>query len=280
METIGSRDKQKIVLTTNLSKDRKYSTESESYAVPVPSLEFASLCLRNAFLLLPSGTASQPAPLFVMPGITQPVLPPSPGPAPSNPLKAECIVDLKNHILVTSAYVALCLGDYIIALEHANTLLEQPSLSNGHKLLAHLYAAESLILSDKITEALEHLKPDIVKDIAFNLPAEKGGKNEEKIKTNPPQSNIIHILFELCCFNWVFIAEWFPNTLTSAQAVLQYNIAVAKTIRGQLDQAGILLKQIWQQKSPTSKVPAHIIMLVIYIELQLGMSINFYYKQC
>lgn len=63
---------------------------------------------------------------------------------------------------------------------------------------------------------------------------------------------------------------WFPNTLSSAQAVLQYNIAVAKTIRGQLDQAAILLKQIWQQKSPTSKVPAHIIMLVIYIELQLG----------
>lgn len=110
------------------------STESESYAVPVPSLEFASLCLRNAFLLLPSlDTGTQPAPLFVLPGITQPVLPPTPGPAPSNPLNADGIAELKSHILVTSAYVSLCLGDYIIALENSRTLLEQPRLSDGYK---------------------------------------------------------------------------------------------------------------------------------------------------
>lgn len=51
---------------------------------------------------------------------------------------------------------------------------------------------------------------------------------------------------------------------------MQYNIAVCKTLKGQLDQAASLLKQIWQARGPNCKVPAHIIMLVLYIELQLG----------
>lgn len=49
-------------------------------------------------------------------------------------------------------------------------------------------------------------------------------------------------------------------------------MAVAKTIRGQLDQAAALLKQIWHARTAACKVSAHIIMLVLYIELQLGMS--------
>lgn len=65
------------------------------------------------------------------------------------------------------------------------------------------------------------------------------------------------------------ILEWFPTSLGSAHAVLQYNIAVAKTIRGQLDQASALLKQVWSMNK-SCRVPAHIIMLVIYIELKLG----------
>lgn len=68
------------------------------------------------------------------------------------------------------------------------------------------------------------------------------------------------------------IIEWFPTNLDSAHAVMQYNIAVCKTLRGQLDQAAALLKQIWQGRGPTCKVPALIIMLVLYIELQLGES--------
>lgn len=65
--------------------------------------------------------------------------------------------------------------------------------------------------------------------------------------------------------------EWFPNTLASCQVVMQYNMAVAKAIRGQLDQAAALLKQIWQARSASCRVPAHVIMLVLYIELQLGL---------
>ncbi|EFA06148.2 CCR4-NOT transcription complex subunit 10 isoform X1 [Tribolium castaneum] len=249
VNVIGSQDKQKVILTTNVSKDKKYSTESQSYAVPVPSLEFASLCLRNASTLLPSDTVSSPIPLFLIPGGIPPVPSCSPSPAPSSPLSPESVMSLRNSILAASAYVALCLGDYILALEHAENLLQQPRLSGAHKLLGHLYCAEALVLLDKISEALEHLNPENVKHINLELP--KGDENEEKrIKTSPP-------------------LKWFPHNLPTAIATMQYNFAVAKTIRGQLEDAIGLLKQIWQMSSKC-KVPGHIIMLLLYIELKLG----------
>ncbi|XP_044263264.1 CCR4-NOT transcription complex subunit 10 [Tribolium madens] len=249
VDVIGSKDKQKVVLTTNVSKDKKYSTESQSYAVPVPSLEFASLCLRNASTLLPSDTVSSPIPLFLIPGGIPPVSSCSPSPAPSSPLSPESVMSLRNSILAASAYVSLCLGDYILALEHAENLLQQPRLSGAHKLLGHLYCAEALVLLDKISEALEHLNPENVKHINLELP--KGDESEDRrIKTSPP-------------------LKWFPHNLPTAIATMQYNIAVAKTIRGQLDEAIALLKQIWQMSSKC-KVPGHIIMLLLYIELKLG----------
>lgn len=76
----------------------------------------------------------------------------------------------------------------------------------------------------------------------------------------------------------VFFSEWFPDSIVSAQAVMQYNLAVVKTLRGQLDQAAALLKQVWKTRSQTNPVPAHIIMLVLYIELKLGWFSKWYLK--
>lgn len=114
--------------------DISSSTETQSYAVPVATLEFASLCLRNALLLLPSETTSSPVPLLLLPGGVQPPPPPpSPGPAPSAPLSPYEVAGLKNSVLVSSAYVSLCLGDYVMTLGHAQTLLTQPKISGAHK---------------------------------------------------------------------------------------------------------------------------------------------------
>lgn len=110
-----------------------FSTESQSYAVPVATLEFASLCLKNSYLLLPSETANSPVPLLLIPGVTPPAPPPSPGPAPSSPLSPDGILSLKNAILAASAYVSLCLGDYILTLQHAQNLLNQPKISGVHR---------------------------------------------------------------------------------------------------------------------------------------------------
>lgn len=133
VECVGSKEMQKVILTTNMSKDKKYENTDTSYAVPLPTLEFASLCLRNAYLLLPSDTTSSPVPLLLIPGVTPPAPPPSPGPAPSNPLSAHEISKLRNAILIASAYVSLCLGDYILALEYARNALSQLKLSEGHR---------------------------------------------------------------------------------------------------------------------------------------------------
>lgn len=61
------------------------------------------------------------------------------------------------------------------------------------RLLANLYAAESLVLLDKITDALDYLNPENVKDISFELIDQIDDgvgfkKDENKIKTEPPLS--------------------------------------------------------------------------------------------
>ncbi|XP_066142548.1 CCR4-NOT transcription complex subunit 10 [Euwallacea fornicatus] len=251
-EVVGSGIHRKVVLAANLSKDKKYNFESISSAIPVPTLEFSVFCLRNAKLLLPADLTEAPLePLFLVPGVTPPAPPPSPTLAPSTPASGPEIQALKNTILAASAYVCLSMGDYITSLNFAKELLAQEKISGAHKLLGHLYAAECLVLSDQIPEAVNYLDPQNIKDIDLHFASEFTPGEDSVTKTNPPLS-------------------WFPNNLPTAHAIMQYNIAVAKTIRGQFEQAGQLLKQIWQQRSATCQVPAHIIMLVIYIELQLG----------
>lgn len=56
-------------------------------------------------------------------------------------------------------------------------------------MLAHLYAAEALVLSDRISDALDHLNPENVKDISLEVATDEGSSEEDQvIKTNPPAS--------------------------------------------------------------------------------------------
>lgn len=135
---VGTGTHRKIILTPQLSRDTKYNCEGQSFAIPVATVEFASLCLRNALLLLPD---SQPEELTALPmsdSTDVPTVTPSPGShyvyaAPSNPLGPHEVASLKCSVLAMSAYVALCLGDYIVALDHAQMLLVQPTLSGVHR---------------------------------------------------------------------------------------------------------------------------------------------------
>ena len=77
--------------------------------------------------------------------------------------------NLRCSALVASAYVSLCLGDYLIALEYAQELLQQSNLCGVHKMLGHLYAAEALVLTDRISDAIEHLNPDLVTELNVNM---------------------------------------------------------------------------------------------------------------
>lgn len=91
-------------------------------------------------------------------------------------------------MLTASAYIFLCLGDYILALEHAKALLSLNKLPGAYKMLGNLYAAESLISMDKINEALEYLKPENIQDLSTFIPiCEIQEKDKEKVEEIVPK---------------------------------------------------------------------------------------------
>nr|CAD7410395.1 unnamed protein product [Timema cristinae] len=234
---VGSGIHRKLILNPSLSNDNCYSCEGQSYAIPVATLEFASLCLRNALLLLPD----------VQPEETLPVVPPSDGgevpvvsaaprglyAAPSSPMEPHEVASLRCSVLADSAYVALCLGDSVVALGHAQNLLMQPKLSG---------------------DSIEHLNADLIKDLSLVLPP-SDTRDLERDKGEGEEHKPLK--------------GWFPHSLPTARAVLQYNLAVAFAIRGELEKAGDTLKQVWLSKNVSCDIPVHVIMLALYIELQL-----------
>lgn len=90
--------------------------------------------------------------------------------APSNLLSDSEVHALRLSALTSSSYVALCLGDFIMALEHAEAVLREPRVPGVQRTLAHLYAAEALLLLNQTSEAIEHLNPDYVLDLETSLP--------------------------------------------------------------------------------------------------------------
>ncbi|XP_012525698.3 CCR4-NOT transcription complex subunit 10 [Monomorium pharaonis] len=256
-EVMGSGIHKKIILPTSLSKDTKYHSEGLSYAIPQPTLEFGYLCLKNALFLL-SNNNEPNVPITAMAN--------SLSLTPGHNLGIQHVTltsrstaiesfNLKISVLAASAYVSLCLGDYIFSLEYAKTLLSFNKLPGAYKMLGNLYAAESLIFMDKISEALEYLKLENLQDLntfmSMSEIQEKDKEKAEEIMVKP-------------------VKAWYPTTLSTGIAVIHYNLAVAYAIRGELDKSGEILKQIWISKEPDCGIPIQVIMLALYIELQLG----------
>ncbi|KAK1119018.1 hypothetical protein K0M31_013790 [Melipona bicolor] len=260
-KVVGSGIYRKIILASSLSKDVKYHSEGFPFAIPQLTLEFASLCLKNALFLLPNNNeinipittiaSPQTVPLSLTAGHNL-------GAQHSTLISQTTNVEasnLKISVLAASAYVCLCLGDYVIALEHAKSLLSIDKLPGAYKMLGNLYAAESLIFMDKISEAIEYLKPENILDLNTSvLIPETQDKDKEKLDEVISKP----------------IKMWYPTTVPTGIAVLRYNLAVAYAIRGELDKSGETLKQVWMSKGPDCDVPIHVIMLALYIELQLG----------
>lgn len=111
----------------------------------------------------------------------------------------------------------------------------------SNRLLGHLYIAEAFILLDRIPEALEHLKPDYSN---YMLPNDQ--------ETQKPKRS------------------WKPDNSASTRAVFQYNLAVVLALKGDLQKAADLLKQVWLTKGPQCEIPVQMISLALYIELSLG----------
>ncbi|XP_070575337.1 CCR4-NOT transcription complex subunit 10-like [Ptychodera flava] len=273
---IGSVNHRKIILTPGIS-DNKYSSEGQSAAMPVATLDFASVCLRNALSLLSEQehSSSTPAPgtstrtsseseqtpaaetskLNIPAGELAP---------PGAPLKPHEVESLRCSVMANSAYVCLGLGDNVGALEHSLNLLKQPKLSGSHKFLGHMYAAEALVSLDKIADAVVHLSPDNVMDVSVTYPGSSdssidksgndlaGGESGSDMSETP-----------------VVVTRYFPSSIQYAKATLLFNLASAHCLRSESEKARRCLHQACLL-IPASEIPQQALLLGVYLELQNG----------
>uniref|UniRef100_A0A3P8ZH21 CCR4-NOT transcription complex subunit 10 n=1 Tax=Esox lucius TaxID=8010 RepID=A0A3P8ZH21_ESOLU len=269
---VGQGYHRKIILASQSTQNTVYS-DGQSAAIPVASMEFAAICLRNGLVLIPehpnqetkaengSKTPSQS-------GSTESGSENSDAcsgkgqegdkflsAAPSSPLRKQEVENLRCSILACSAYVALALGDNLMALNHAEKLLHQTKLSGSLKFLGHLYAAEALISLDRISKAIGHLNPENVTDVSLGV-----------LSSDQDQG-------DACCY-CVSIAGkqtplCYPSTVSSARAMMLFNLGSAYCLRSEYEKARKCLHQAASMVN-TKEIPPEAILLAVYLELQNG----------
>uniref|UniRef100_A0AAR2LGK0 CCR4-NOT transcription complex subunit 10 n=1 Tax=Pygocentrus nattereri TaxID=42514 RepID=A0AAR2LGK0_PYGNA len=267
---VGQGYHRKIVLASQSTQNTTYS-EGQSAAIPVASMEFAAICLRNALLLLPEHQQHESKPdngskSSSQSGSTESGSENSDAcsgkgqegdkfipAAPSSPLRKQEVENLRCCILACSAYVALALGDNLMALNHADKLLHQPKLSGSLKFLGHLYAAEALISLDRISDAIAHLNPENVTDVSLGVsPSEQDQGKHSHRHTSGKQT-------PLC----------YPSTVSSARAMMLFNLGSAYCLRSEYEKARKCLHQAASMVNP-KEIPPEAILLGVYLELQNG----------
>lgn len=169
---IGSGLHRKFVITPS---QQKYSgDESGSSAIPSPNLEFASLCLRNALTLAShymqvanglDGKSIRSETFGFFGNNWNKIHDDGVLCNPSKPLSRLAIEKLLLHVLTASSYVAICLGDYTMALHHAKEMLKLENVDDTHKMLGYFYSAESCIMLDRVPDAIAFLDPKLMSDL-------------------------------------------------------------------------------------------------------------------
>ncbi|RXM34113.1 CCR4-NOT transcription complex subunit 10 [Acipenser ruthenus] len=248
--------------------------DGQSAAIPVASMEFAAICLRNALLLLPEDqqeaksengsknssqsssveSSSEGSEACSGKGQEGDKFIPSP---PSSPLRKQELENLRCSVLACSAYVALALGDNLLALNHAEKLLQQLKLSGSLKFLGHLYAAEALISLDRISDAISHLNPENVTDVSLGISSNEQDQGSDKGENEPMESSGKQT--PLC----------YPNSVTSARAMMLFNLGSAYCLRSEYEKARKCLHQAASMVQ-TKEIPPEAILLAVYLELQNG----------
>uniref|UniRef100_A0A5F9DFI7 CCR4-NOT transcription complex subunit 10 n=1 Tax=Oryctolagus cuniculus TaxID=9986 RepID=A0A5F9DFI7_RABIT len=176
---------------------------------------------------------------------------------PSSPLRKQELENLKCSILACSAYVALALGDNLMALNHADKLLQQPKLSGSLKFLGHLYAAEALISLDRISDAITHLNPENVTDVSLGISSNEQDQGSDKGENEPMESSGKRA------------PQCYPSSVNSARTVMLFNLGSAYCLRSEYDKARKCLHQAASMIHP-KEVPPEAILLAVYLELQNG----------
>ncbi|KAL3060738.1 CCR4-NOT transcription complex subunit 10 isoform X1 [Trematomus bernacchii] len=269
---VGQGYHRKIILASQSTQNTIYS-EGQSAAIPVASMEFAAIGLRNALLLLPEhqqdAKTENGSKICSQAGSTEsgseisdacsgkgPEADKFLSAAPSSPLRKQEVENLRCSILACSAYVALALGDNLMALNHAEKLLHQTKVSGSLKFLGHLYAAEALISLDRISDAIGHLNPENVSDVSMGVLSSEqdqgSDKGEEPVESSGKQT-------PLC----------YPSSVTSARAMMLFNLGSAYCLRSEYEKARKCLHQAASMVN-TKEIPPEAILLAVYLELQNG----------
>uniref|UniRef100_A0A671MHK6 CCR4-NOT transcription complex subunit 10 n=1 Tax=Sinocyclocheilus anshuiensis TaxID=1608454 RepID=A0A671MHK6_9TELE len=218
---VGQGYHRKIVLASQSAQNTIYS-EGQSAAIPVASMEFAAICLRNALLLLPEHQQHDSKPDNGSKSCSQ---------SGSTESSSETSDACRCSILACSAYVALALGDNLMALNHAEKLLHQTKLSGSLKFLGHLYAAEALISLDRISDAIAHLNPENVTDVSLGVSSSEQDQGSDKGDLEPVESSGKQT--PLC----------YPSSVSSARATMLFNLGSAYCLRSEYEKARKCLHQ-------------------------------------
>ncbi|KAM9164311.1 CCR4-NOT transcription complex subunit 10 isoform 2-T3 [Pangshura tecta] len=285
---VGQGYHRKIVLASQSIQNVVYN-DGQSSAIPVASMEFAAICLRNALLLLPEdqqepkqengsktnnqlggnaennesseacrleGHCSQLTGCLHFSSKSHEGDKFIPVP-PSSPLRKQELENLRCSILACSAYVALALGDNLMALNHADKLLQQPKLSGSLKFLGHLYAAEALISLDRISDAITHLNPENVTDVSLGISSNEQDQGSDKGENEVMESSGKQT------------PQCYPSSVTSARTMMLFNLGSAYCLRSEYDKARKCLHQAASLIHP-KEIPPEAILLAVYLELQNG----------
>lgn len=110
-----------------------YSDPNESFAIPNTNLEFASLCLRNALALV-EHIESDFKSVTGKPDSTSKIQQNNERTQcnPSKALTHGAFLKLKYAVLAAYSYVQISLGEYLLALKHAQELLKVPNLPDPY----------------------------------------------------------------------------------------------------------------------------------------------------
>lgn len=251
---VGGGAHRKIVLSPRDHNSKSVKQEGQSSAMPSPTLEFASICLCNAMLLLPSEETLESNmstyllhEKVIMGEDEKELIKRSPAgrlnieAPPGPPIQTKEAYSLRASILCCQAYVSLCLADYYRSLEYAIALQRMSHLTGPKRFLSLLYQTEALLKLDRVTEASQQLSP-------------------EKIKALTTYTEDVADLSTV---------KHFPKNVNDVRNVTMLNLASVYSMVGEFDKAKQLLKQA-TASDISMRYKAEAVLLSVYCDLKMG----------
>uniref|UniRef100_A0A8C5YHQ3 CCR4-NOT transcription complex subunit 10 n=1 Tax=Microcebus murinus TaxID=30608 RepID=A0A8C5YHQ3_MICMU len=232
---VGQGYHRKIVLASQSIQNTVYN-DGQSSAIPVASMEFAAICLRNALLLLPEEQQDPKQ---------------ENGSKNSNQLGGNTESSESSETCSSKSHD----GDKFIPAPPSSPLRRQ-ELENL-KFLGHLYAAEALISLDRISDAITHLNPENVTDVSLGVSSNEQDQGSDKGENEAMESSGKRA------------PQCYPSSVNSARTVMLFNLGSAYCLRSEYDKARKCLQQAASMIHP-KEVPPEAILLAVYLELQNG----------